>query len=1152
MKRIIIILVILLIKINTAYCQIEDVLPPSPTASALGKYVDNPVSLYTGTPTIAIPLYEIKMKEVSLPITLTYNPQDIQTETTPSNVGLGWSLNAGGLITRAVKDVPDDFRYDYADEDDNKEIIQPCNPLVYGVDYMPYKRWGYMYAIADGGPVGGRVDYLGTETYNLDLHSIYNNRGNVCPQDAILRRFAYIGLCESCGNFNYLKYFVADLDPDIFYFNFNGYSGKFVFDVETDPQAPRIKIVPYQDLKITYQTNPTTGWLTGFTVIDPKGIEYIFQDIEKSVFYYEDPAYLPEKRTYNSSWWLSQIKTPNGETLNFSYETKELKEFSITESVTSLVHQTKNISYKNKLVWVKQLSSIQNNNIYISFISNHTREDLYASTANALTGIEISSNFPTHHRIKKYTINYDYFLSSTTEYFPSVSSIRFNSVILSNDERASIMSKRLRLKSINEYGLTDNDALPAIEFEYNYYDYNGETSAKFPAKLTYNNDLWGYANGVTGSKSTIPILYVYPDLQQTGDLRMFSVYEKETYSGRSFYWDGSASNEYDRASKQPDSNYTDIGVLTKIIYPTGGSTTYEYKPHKFILDGEEEIGGGLSISTIIKDDEQGNKIYYQYQYTKSESNSLSSGKVVNLPMFATLSISAGLETNSSAEEIARYADAYSNPVNELGRTHGSNVGYTRVVEYKSTSTNSEERNNGYSEYIYSFPAAFGKKDDYPNVPPYFGDCSEEEGYCDGLYQMTKVHNFFMNGQSRPNAELEYYPSTSLSHLLPPNPNYDWNRGHILRKTVYDVEGNPVKNEDYEYELYYPYDQTTPFKVYGIKMADVLPDVNWVDNSYDLSFCMIKGMRVAKYEVLTDVAKLLSNKTETEYYTDGSSISKTTNYKYESSAHRQLTSETFENSNGDVFKTQYRYAPDFQSDIMCNSMRYINDLEPVEIIKYKNGQVINSTITQFTCIDCDFYDIIYWGGPIKPYKVYSLELGQPVTDYQLTSSTYSLDSRHKQQVSYDSYDNLGNPLQVTNKTTGITTCYIWGYEREYPIAKVVNATYSEIESILDSTDLEFLNAGYTFDYDEFNDVKYIEDIYSDEETRNLLTPLRASLPNAQVTTYTYKPLVGMTSETDLNGITTYYEYDNFNRLKTIKDYEGNIVSQYDYHHKNQKP
>lgn len=55
-------------------------------------------------------------------------------------------------------------------------------------------------------------------------------------------------------------------------------------------------------------------------------------------------------------------------------------------------------------------------------------------------------------------------------------------------------------------------------------------------------------------------------------------------------------------------------------------------------------------------------------------------------------------------------------------------------------------------------------------------------------------------------------------------------------------------------------------------------------------------------------------------------------------------------------------------------------------------------------------------------------------------------------------------------------------------------------------------------------------------------------NSEITTYTYKPLIGLTSTTDPKGMTTYYEYDSFQRLKYIKDQNGNILKSYDYHYK----
>jgi len=67
---------------------------------------------------------------------------------------------------------------------------------------------------------------------------------------------------------------------------------------------------------------------------------------------------------------------------------------------------------------------------------------------------------------------------------------------------------------------------------------------------------------------------------------------------------------------------------------------------------------------------------------------------------------------------------------------------------------------------------------------------------------------------------------------------------------------------------------------------------------------------------------------------------------------------------------------------------------------------------------------------------------------------------------------------------------------------------------------------------------------DISLQNHLNSLR-SIPGALVSTYTYAPLIGITSETDSKGMTTYYEYDAFNRLKLIRDKDKHIVKQFEY-------
>jgi YD repeat-containing protein len=72
--------------------------------------------------------------------------------------------------------------------------------------------------------------------------------------------------------------------------------------------------------------------------------------------------------------------------------------------------------------------------------------------------------------------------------------------------------------------------------------------------------------------------------------------------------------------------------------------------------------------------------------------------------------------------------------------------------------------------------------------------------------------------------------------------------------------------------------------------------------------------------------------------------------------------------------------------------------------------------------------------------------------------------------------------------------------------------------------------------------------------NLIIALNAlrtnvSLANAMITTYTYKPLIGVSTITDPKGDKMSYEYDTLNRLKWVKDKAGNILSENQYHYKN---
>lgn len=87
------------------------VISPSPTVAALMKFEETPVNNYTGIPDISIPLFSSPTlsKDINLDISLKYHSGGTAVDEKASDVGLGWSLFAGGTISRTVRGLPDEI-----------------------------------------------------------------------------------------------------------------------------------------------------------------------------------------------------------------------------------------------------------------------------------------------------------------------------------------------------------------------------------------------------------------------------------------------------------------------------------------------------------------------------------------------------------------------------------------------------------------------------------------------------------------------------------------------------------------------------------------------------------------------------------------------------------------------------------------------------------------------------------------------------------------------------------------------------------------------------------------------------------------------------------------------------------------------------------
>lgn len=108
----------------------QSVLPPPVEAAALNKGGDVQVNLAIGSPGVTVPVADVRSRAIQFPVTLNYASNGVQVNELAGNTGLGWSLNCGGNITRTTLGLPDELR----------PVSGPDNFTVTSADINPLKR----------------------------------------------------------------------------------------------------------------------------------------------------------------------------------------------------------------------------------------------------------------------------------------------------------------------------------------------------------------------------------------------------------------------------------------------------------------------------------------------------------------------------------------------------------------------------------------------------------------------------------------------------------------------------------------------------------------------------------------------------------------------------------------------------------------------------------------------------------------------------------------------------------------------------------------------------------------------------------------------------------------------------------------------------
>ena len=160
-------------------------------------------------------------------------------------------------------------------------------------------------------------------------------------------------------------------------------------------------------------------------------------------------------------------------------------------------------------------------------------------------------------------------------------------------------------------------------------------------------------------------------------------------------------------------------------------------------------------------------------------------------------------------------------------------------------------------------------------------------------------------------------------------------------------------------------------------------------------------------------------------------------------------------------------------------------------------------------------------------------------YQKRGKDISLGGTFDRVIKYGSYDTKGNLTQYTLEN-GIPVAIIWGYGGQYPVAKIEGVSYTDLTKSTNYTS-NIINALVDQTTNSPQNTAHIKDLFNQLRVNELCK-------DALVTTYQYKPLVGVTSITGPNGQTEYYNYDAANRLKSIVNDQNEVIKTFEYNYK----
>ena len=1000
------------------------------------------------------------------------------------------------------------------------------------------------------------------------------------------------------------KSFMFFIDPfTLKVFNIGKAGEDFVVKPDYGRKTPKTGIGNQPDIS-GWTIKDSDGYIYYFNIVDNNATDNNAADNNAA-----DKLWERTGAFYTISWYLTKIQSPTGETVEFKYESYEKSgRLTLAECVKlPFLHNLGEAGYCCGRVADQIRTSndnpIQSENSGMSVTSHYLTK---ITTSNQTVTFSTSEDFSCSGK-RLNTIKVESYDGTTIKTI----SFSYGSFTPSNiggnyaTEDQSIKSQyRLKLTDVKEtasgetlttsFSYNEKVKLPSKRsFAQDYWGYyNGkENNTMIPIPQSFmsshyvEDDLSQYPNiggadrNSDGNNMQAAVLkqIVYP----TGG---FTTYDYEPNSCKESH---PVSN---LAAAKPD-----FSIYTSFSYAPGTPTPVSKEEKEFTLTGDLDYSlsvrcngtaiNGSTISITIVSLSNGGKttsipvtFKNSNDFIKVKTGTLHAGKyklIIGAPASGSINYGIGCQLKGH----------YATSPNTLTKTYTATVGGLRV----SRICNYDNDNNllNYTKYDYSggillnrietidYMRMYNGKPEpgnhsywnishyidvytitagHPRMPAFFASCNP------GIVGYSKVTKSKFNA----NENLEKKVVTSFKNLEPikmrdlNNPtglDIDYyttlDNGVILSQEIYNASGALVATTINDYDVWnedhYATNMVAKQKYYVLPGAGggSVPYYEFQDRrdeNYPFSYKIdtLKTAEPGCYEVLRYPFILSRNELKktitTEYCPDGKTITTAKIYSYNDKNHQVAQIDEFRSDNVKnarngislsnlINRTRIKYTVDdskYQS--MVRDYHRLNGVVETQKILVDNGKE--------NCVSTQRTD--YKNG----YRTFSLPI---------SSSTSVGNAPLEIRANY-TYDNGCNVRSVM--IDGKETIYIWSYNSQYPIAKIEGLTFADIRNAIGQIE----NSQYPKEMPITDrGLRALDEMRRETDQNKIstfITTIRKKVNElgGYITTYTYKPLVGITSETLPNGMKTTYKYDGFGRLTKVLDHNGSVISTNSYNYK----